>query len=256
MQNQVQVFTNAEFGTIEVLTIKGKPYFPAVECAAVLGYSKPHNAISRHCRDSLKRGVIDTLGRKQEKLFIPEGDVYRLIIRSKLPAAVRFEAFVCDEILPSIRQHGAYIAPETLERMREDATFTEELLERLSAEYAKNNALMDRLDVLQPKAQYCDIILQCDRAVPTTLIAKDYGMTAQAFNKLLHDLKIQYRIGGVWFLYKDHADKGYTVTKTYYVGRKQVSIHTAWTQRGRKFVYDALAWYGILPVVERLEEVA
>jgi len=68
-----------------------------------------------------------------EKTYISEGNLYHLIIRSKLPAAVRFEAFVCDEILPSIRQHGAYISAETLEQMRGNSEFTEELLDRLSA---------------------------------------------------------------------------------------------------------------------------
>jgi len=96
-----------------VLTIEGKPYFPATECATILGYSKPHNAISRHCPHSLKRGVGVETGCKAngnaatqtvEKIYISEGDLYRLIIRSKLPAAERFERWVFDEVLPTIRQ--------------------------------------------------------------------------------------------------------------------------------------------------------
>ena len=96
MQNQIQIFENQEFGKLEVLMIDGRPYFPAAECAKVLGYKNPHKAVLDHCKgDGLtNREVIDSMGRTQEKKYINEGNLYRLIIRSKLPAAVRFEAWV------------------------------------------------------------------------------------------------------------------------------------------------------------------
>jgi prophage antirepressor-like protein len=103
----MQIFSNNEFGELQVIEINGKPYFPATDCARILGYIKPENAIARHCKGSLKRGVL-TNGGIQEKLFIPEGDLYRLIVASKLPTAERFEKWVFDEVLPSIRQHGFY----------------------------------------------------------------------------------------------------------------------------------------------------
>ena len=239
MQN-IQIFQNEEFGKIEVMMIDGKPYFPATECAEILGYATPRHAVSRHCRGGMKHAVIDSLGRTQQKTFIPEGDLYRLIIRSKLPAAVRFEAWICDSILPSIRQHGAYISPETLRRMRDDRAFASELLETISQ--------------MQPKAQYFDTILQSPHAFPISIISKEYGMSAFAFNKLLHDLGVQYRVGKVWLLYKDYANHGYTVTKTYLIGDKEVSIHTCWTMKGRLFIYDLLKYYGILPQAELLQE--
>ena len=141
MQNQVRVFQSEEFGEIEVVMVEGKPYFPAAECAKVLGYRNPHKAVIDHCKgDGLtNREVIDSLGRTQEKKYINEGNLYRLIIRSKLPAAVRFEAVVFDEILPSIRQHGAYIDPEILEQMQENLGFAEDLLECLATAHAKNS---------------------------------------------------------------------------------------------------------------------
>ena len=116
MQNQITVFENEEFGTIEIMMIDGKPYFPASECAKILGYTNANAAIIRHCKGVLKRDTLST-GGSQSTNYIPEGDLYRLIIRSKLPAAVRFESWICDTVLPSIRQHGAYISPETLRRM-------------------------------------------------------------------------------------------------------------------------------------------
>ena len=246
MQNQIQVFQNEEFGEIEVLVLNGKPYFPATECAALLAYKRPHGAISRHCRDSVKHGVIDKLGRTQEKIFIPEGDLYRLIIRSKLPAAVRFEAFVCDEVLPSIRQYGAYIIPEILEQMQESLKFSEDLLARLSKAYVQNERLMDYTETLIPKADYYDDILQSTEAMPISIIAKDYGMTAIEFNQMLHGLGVQYKIGGTWLLYKKHTSKGYTASKTYQLAG-EIMVHTCWTQKGRQFLYDLLALEGIYP---------
>ena len=108
--NEMQVFQNSEFGELGVLEIEGKPWFPATACAKILGYAKPHNAISQHCRYSLKQGVPhpQTPSKTIEMNFIPEGDLYRLITHSKLPAAERFEKWVFDEVLPSIRRTGGY----------------------------------------------------------------------------------------------------------------------------------------------------
>jgi len=93
MNNQIQVFQNEEFGKIEVLMIGGKPHFPATECAKILGYKNTKDAILRHCKGVVKHDLPSASG-IQSYNFIPEGDLYRLIIRSKLPAAVCFEAWV------------------------------------------------------------------------------------------------------------------------------------------------------------------
>ncbi len=112
--NDLQVFQNSEFGELGVLDINGKPHFPATACAKMLGYTKPHNAISQHCRCSLKQGVPhpQNPGKTLVMNFIPEGDLYRLIVHSKLPAAERFEKWVFDEVLPSIRRTGSYGQPD------------------------------------------------------------------------------------------------------------------------------------------------
>jgi len=253
MQSQIQVFENREFGKLEVLMLDGKPHFPAKECAEILGYAKSRNAIERHCKGALKRGVL-TNGGKQEKTYIPEGDLYRLIIRSKLPAAIRFEVWVCDSVLPTIRRHGAYISPDVLDRMREERAFTDNLLQRLSAEQAKIQALTEYADKLLPKALYYDNILQSPKALPVSVIAKDYSMSAVAFNRLLHELGIQYRVGKTktWVLYKAHAGQGYTVSKTYLIDGTEVYVHTCWTQKGRLFLYDTLKRNSILPDAERV----
>ena len=265
-QGNVQAFHSSEFGTIEILMLDGKLYFPAAECATILGYTKPHNAVERHCRYSLKRGVPHPQSPEKtiEKIFIPEGDLYRLIIRSKLPAAERFEHWVFDEVLPCIRKYGTYINDDTLDRMREDSAFTDELLRRLGDERAKNDSLRDVNDSLRdvineqaPKVRYYDRILQCTSPVQTSIVAKDFGMSAVLFNKLLYKNRIQFKVGGTWLLYQKFANKGYTVTKTYLVEGRVASVHTCWTQKGRLFLYETLKDQGILPVAERdLDDVA
>ncbi|GHU96234.1 hypothetical protein FACS1894208_10550 [Clostridia bacterium] len=104
------VFKDSEFGELEVLSIDGKEYFPATACAKMLGYKNPKQAIIDHCKGVVKRDPIPS-NSGSSKNFIPEGDLYRLIIRSKLPSAERFERWVMDEVLPTIRKRGAYAAP-------------------------------------------------------------------------------------------------------------------------------------------------
>ena len=147
MRNELQIFNNNEFGAIEVLMIDGKPYFPATACAEILGYSKPHDAISRHCRGSVKHGVIDSIGRMQETNFIPEGDLYRLIVRSKLPAAEKFERWVFDEVLPDIRTHGLYAIDELIE----DPDFLADVFEKYRQERAIRRALEVEIQENAPK---------------------------------------------------------------------------------------------------------
>lgn len=114
--------------------------------------------------------------------------------------------------------------------------------------------LHDEIKTLKPKAHYTDIILQNKGLIKVTSIAKDYGMSAQEFNKLLCDFKIQYKIGNQWFLYSKYQRKGYTHSETvnykHKDGRDDVSIITKWTQKGRLFLYEFLKEKDILPIIE------
>ena len=111
------------------------------------------------------------------------------------------------------------------------------------------------IEELQPKATYYDLILQCPDLVSTTEIAKDYGMSAKKFNTLLHDLKIQFKQSGVWFLYQKYAGFGYTKSKTHNYsdedGIQHSRQHMYWTQKGRLFLYDLLKEEGIVPMIEQ-----
>lgn len=105
--NELKVFQNSEFGELGVLTIDGKEFFPATQCAKILGHENPARAIRKYCK-GVTEMVTPTNGGNQATKFIPEGDLYRLIIRSKLPSAEKFERWVFDEVLLELRKNGSY----------------------------------------------------------------------------------------------------------------------------------------------------
>ena len=114
MNDSMLTVSNSEFGKLEILMEDGKELFPAKECARILGYSDPNGAVRNHCKGCVKRTVVDARGCKQIANYIPEGDLYRLIIRSRLPAAQKFEKWLFDEVLPELRRTGGYRAkPDT-----------------------------------------------------------------------------------------------------------------------------------------------
>lgn len=254
MSEQLRVFESAEFGTVRTVEIEGAPYFAGTDVARALGYSRPNDAVNAHCRATVKHSTPIS-GKMQEINFIPEGDLYRLIVSSKLPSAERFERWVFDEVLPSIRQHGAYMTEATLERALNEPDFLISLATKLKEEREARKALEADVEKLQPKASYYDLVLQCPGLLSMTEIAKDYGKSAKAMNKLLHGLEVQYQQGGVWFLYAKYQDKGYTQTKTQNFnkpdGSQGLRTHMYWTQKGRRFLYDLLKSQGIVPVSER-----
>jgi len=111
------------------------------------------------------------------------------------------------------------------------------------------------IEQLQPKASYYDLILQCKDLIATTIIAKDYGMSAIAFNKMLHEMGIQYQQSGTWVLYAKYQGQGYLKPKTHNyadaAGIQHSREHSYWTQKGRLFLYDLLKQECILPLMER-----
>ena len=112
--NELQIFNSEEFGDIRTIEIDGKPYFVGTDVAKALGYSNPRKAILDHCKGVTKRDTPTSSG-IQSMSYINEGDLYRLIMKSKLPSAEKFESWVMDEVLPAIRKTGSYQKPMTLE---------------------------------------------------------------------------------------------------------------------------------------------
>ena len=159
--NQMEIFKNPEFGSIRVIEENGKYLFCGTDVAAALGYSNPRDAIIRHCRYVVKRDAPhpQSPDRKISMTFIPEGDLYRLIVHSKLPSAERFEQWVFDEVLPTIRKHGAYL---TKEKLWEVATSPEALMKLCSdllAEREANISLRKENAQLEGKAAFYDLFI-------------------------------------------------------------------------------------------------
>jgi len=249
----IQSFADSEFGTVRIIEENGKYLFCGMDIAKALGYANHRAALQQHCKGVVKRDALSH-GGIQEFSFISEGDVYRLIVHSKLPSAERFEKWVFDEVLPTIRKHGVYATDELLQ----NPDLLEQALNALAAEHEKRTQLEEANEIqrgiireMEPKASYCDVILRTKNAVPITLIAKDYGMSATQMNRILHALGIQYRVGGTWMLYQKYAGEGYTVTHTYIIDQRTSRMHTCWTQKGRLFLYDLLCDHGIYPLMER-----
>jgi len=259
MNKELQIFNNAEFGTVRTMEVEGKPYFCGTDVAKALGYgSNPQDAIRRHCLEDgcVNHAVTDSIGREQQAKFISEGNMYRLISHSKLPSAQRFESWVFDEVLPSIRRHGLYAADELLNNPDLFISALQELkaerarVQNLEEEVAQTRQIICEM---QPKVSYYDTILQNQDVVPVSLIAKDYGMSGRSFNAMLHELGVQFKQHHTWLLYQKYANQGYTFSRTQEVneGRKTV-MHTYWTQKGRLFLYDLLKnKRNLLPMIER-----
>ena len=248
MAADLQIFTNPVFGQIRTVTVNGAVLFGGKDVAIALGYANPADALTRHCKGVVNRYPLETPGGIQQIRFITEGDVYRLIVSSHLPAAEKFEAWVFDEVLPSIRRTGLYAIDELLD----NDELLEQALTRLRAERVKRLAAEQALLEAAPKVSYYDIVLQSPSLMPITAIAKDYGLSAKKLNRLLADEHIQFKQSGIWYLYAEYAKCGYTQSKTHLLESGKTVMHTYWTQKGRLFIYDLLKnRCHILPVIER-----
>lgn len=190
----VQVFTNDAFGTIRTVEYEDKVYFCGRDVVTTLGHTNTSKAIQDHCRGlPFRYPIVDAHGRTQEARFITEGDLYRLTFSSKLPAAQDFEAWVVDEVLPTIRRHGVYAIDELLD----NDEFLEQAIVQLRSEQAKRLAAEQALLEAAPKVSYYDVVLQSDSLLTITEIAKDYGLSAKKLNLLLHDAGVQFRQSGL-----------------------------------------------------------
>lgn len=197
--------------------------------------------------------------------FIPEGDVYRLIVRSKLPQAEKFESWVFDEVLPTIRKHGLYAPDELLNnpdlviqamtKLKEERLKTEKLEAEKEVLALENKAKEQVINELRPKLNYLDVILGSKNLLNITQIAKDYGMSGVAMNKILEGLHIQYKQRDQWLLYSKYQSMGYTSSETtsYYDTKEQLQtrLATKWTQKGRLFLYEILKKNGTVPTIEK-----
>lgn len=253
-KNEIMLFKHDEFGEVRTLVMDGEPWFVGKDVAEILGYSNTRKAISDRVDDEDKKDGVtirDSIGREQKPIFINESGLYSLVLSSKLPKAREFKHWVTSKILPSLRKYGAYFTPEALYQSLCKPENLIEILHALADEQKRNTDLSVENAQLSVKARYYDEILNSKNNVPVTQIAKDYGMSAIAFNKMLHEYGIQYPIRNSWVLYAEYANLGYTQSKTYKYAENKASMHTCWTQRGRLFLYEFLRERGVLPMCER-----
>lgn len=252
---EMQIFKSSEFGEVRTSEINGVPYFIGGEVAGVLGYANTSKAIREHVdeEDKLTERIVLS-GQNREVILINESGLYSLILSSKLPSAKKFKRWVTIKVLPAIRQHGVYATDSSIKKSIEDLAWAISVLQELQAQNEMVAMQQQMILEMKPKVSYYDLILQSDSVVSISKIAKDYGMSPQAMNKLLKTLGIQYKQGDQWLLYQKHANQGYTQSKTYALDNNKSRMHTYWTQKGRLFLYDLLkSEKGILPVIERGE---
>lgn len=156
--SELQIFSSEEFGEIRTVEIEGKPYFAGSDVASALGYAIPHKAVQTHCKGVLKWNIPTKSG-NQDALFIPEGDVYRLIMRSKLPAAEKFESWVMDEVIPSIRKNGGYIAGQ--ENLSDDELLAKALMVAQNKIAERDRIIAEKqehIEKMRPKEIFADAV--------------------------------------------------------------------------------------------------
>ena len=201
--NELKIFKNEAFGEIRTAEIGGEPWFVGKDVAKVLGYAKPLNALSTHIDedDSLKQGLTDSMGRTQETILINESGLYSLILSSKLPNAKAFKKWVTSEVLPSIRKHGGYISGQTEmspeELMAKALQVAQKTLEereaRIGVLAAENSALTVEKQILQPKADYFDELVDRNLLTNFRETAKQINAKQKDFVNFLLEKKYVYR---------------------------------------------------------------
>lgn len=261
-QNQiVSIFKNEEFGEVRTVKDGDKILFCGSDVAKALGYSNPSKALGDHCKGITKRYIPHPQSQEKqiEMSFITEGDIYRLVARSKLASAERFESWVFDDVLPQLRKTGTYglsaIDTATL-RVLHATDPMEKALALADFRDAVAAPLKAVIEEQKPKVTYYDVVMQSDDVVPITVIAKDYGLSARKLNSMLKEWGVQYKQGQQWFLYAKYAGCGYMHSVTTAVDNGHVFMNSQWTQKGRKFIYDIMKENGYLPLIEKEEEIA
>lgn len=179
-------FMHPAFGQLRTHEEDGRILFCGRDAATALGYSNTKDALARHCKGVAKHYPLATPGGQQQFRFISEGDLYRLIAHSKLPAAVQFEAWVFDEVLPAIRQRGGYLTPEAAEEALTDPDFIIRLATDLKRARAEREAMAAYARELEPKAANYDRFLSGDGTYSIGAVAKILGRSQ---NKLFDELR-------------------------------------------------------------------
>lgn len=216
---------------------QGEPWFVAADIARALGYNDADQAIRRHCK-GVTKAPVETTGGMQRASIIPERDVYRLVMRSKLESAERFEEWVVGEVLPSIRKHGGYLAgqeqdaPELI--MAKALMVAQSVIDRKSQELA---AAQQTIAANAHKSEFFDNYAYSGGALSFRAVAKLLKANENAFRAFLFSRGYMYRLGGVLTAYAQHIDAGRFEVKTGTAEHNQHAfVATKFTAKGVQWI--------------------
>ena len=241
--NELQTFKHPDFGEVRTIVLNGEPWFAGKDVAERLGYANSRKALADHV-DEEDKGVTkcDTPGGAQGLVVINESGLYSLILSSKLPGAKEFKRWITSDVLPSIRKLGAYMTPETLEAAILNPDTMIRLCQQIKAEQEKNRELLaanSRLTVenqiMRPKAEYFDDLVDCNLLTSFQETAKELGCAPQAFVDFLIERKYVYRNRhGKLMPYENKNDGLFAVKESVNAKTKWSGIQTLVTPKGRE----------------------
>ena len=199
--NEIQIFQNAEFGSVRTADLNGVSYFVGKDVADILGYQNGSRDINRHVDEEDRRKAMLFDGTQdKETIIINESGLYSLILSSKMPNARRFKRWVTSEVLPTIRKHGMYATDELIANPDlAIAAFMALKEEREKNRLLKQTTAVQKQQIaeMKPKASYYDVVLNCKDLISTSTVAKDYGKSAIWMNRYLHEKGVQFKQGVV-----------------------------------------------------------
>ncbi len=232
--NGIQIFENPEFGEVRtMLDEKCDVLFCATDVAKALGYSNPNKAVLDHCRGITKRDT-PTSSAIQQINYIFEPDVYRLIVKSKLPAAEKFEVWLFEEVLPAIRKHGMYFTKDTVADIFNDPYKFKTAMEGFLAEFEKNKKLEKELAVAKPKVEYYDRLIDTDTLVNFRNAAKELEIKPSLYIQVLLAKGYLYRsTKGNLYPYQQFVEGGLFQIKEFF-RNNYAGTYTLLTPRGRE----------------------
>ena len=259
--NELQNF-NFNGNQLRTVLIDDEPFFVGKDAAVAIGYKNFRDALKSHVKDKYKReSRITTPSGMQNVTVISEPGLYQLAGESKLPSAEPFQDWVYEEVLPTIRKHGAYMTNEVIEKTLTSPDFIIQLATKLKDEQEarlelekENSQLSLDLAEANKKLPFLKWALQTKGLVTPTIIAKKYGKTAVWLNDWLHKHGVQFKQGKCWVLYKKYDDKGYSDTIFSPTDIDHLHPSMKWTVKGMKFIYELLKENGYLPISERDED--
>ena len=227
MKTEIEIFKNERFGEIRVAGTSDEPLFCLADVCKSIGVANARNVKDRIDEEDVRQ--VDTLtnGGMQKLTYVTEAGLYDVIIRSDSDMAKPFRKWVTNEVLPSIRKHGAYATEETIDKIISDPDYGIKLLTTLKEERAA------RIEAERRNA----ILMHVNKTYTATEIAKELNMkSAQELNNKLGDMGIQYKVNKTWVLYSDYASMGYEDIKQEVLDNGKVVYHRKFTQSGRDFI--------------------